>query len=51
MSHCFEEPTLLSVTKLVIAEGCIGETVVAAPLLDAVSSTPPRRLSTGTYPD
>lgn len=29
MSHCFEETTLLSVTKLVIAEGCIGETSAA----------------------
>ena len=34
MSHCFEETTLLSVTQLVISEGCIGETVAALEALE-----------------
>lgn len=42
MSHCFEETTLLSVTQLVISEGCIGETVAALEALaDAERATDP----------
>ena len=42
MSHCFEETTLLSVTQLVVSEGCIGETVAALEALeDADRATDP----------
>jgi hypothetical protein len=34
MSHCFDETSLLSVTKLVIVEGCVGETVAALEALE-----------------
>ena len=42
MSHCFEETSLVSVAKLVISEGCIGETVAALEALeDAEKATDP----------